>query len=149
MSDQHTHTDSLDVSSVSTLLDKQPEKVYQAEKAAAHGKYILSLAKNLYERAYNRHYVNEKAGKTVNEKQAYALEQVAVERSSDMDAYLTLMNQSTGDELVAGGISVEESLRMIELKSSELFAKYHLEQNTLDVLRQKASLLKELINSKV
>lgn len=130
-------------------MEEQPGRVYNAEKQAAHGKYVLSLAKNLYEREFNKHYLAENAGKTVKDKEAYALSKVSEESSADMEAFFSILDSSAGEKLANGKLSIEECLRLIELKSSEFFAEYHLEQNKLDVYRQKASLLKELINSKV
>ncbi len=149
MKDNFTNTDSMDVMSVMSMLDKQPDAVYQAEKAAAHGKYILSLAKNLYEREFNKHYLSESAGKTVKDKEAYALGMVSQSRSNELEAFYMVIDSDSGQGTVNGNLTIEECLRLIELRSSELFAKYHLEQNKLDVLRQKASLLKEMINSNV
>ena len=149
MQDNYTHTDSMDLNEIVRAMEEQPTKVYEAEKAAAHGKYVLSLAKNIYEREFNKHYLAEQAGKTVKDKEAYALQQVHEQSSEDLKAFLSILDVSAGEVLMTRSLSVEELLRMIELKSSELFAQYHLEQNKLDVYRQKASLLKELINSKV
>ena len=150
------NNDSMNIQDIVRSLDEQPEKVYIAEKAAAMGKYILSMTKNAYEKEYNQKFLAEDAGKTVKDKDAYALEKMSFFISEEMNTYYRILEERMPKEdtaepatHLAGNMPAQELLHGTERLSSQLFAKYHFEQNKLDVYRQKASLLKEMINARV